>query len=712
MWQKLLAFSRLAKKNSLVLIALLASFSQAQAAASVGNNNIIIGGSNTSVNGVYYTKSANSSATKGAFTAVTTLGNFDRGTGRLLLSAQATTIQSGQDNFQTAQLFYRIYAANTTAPAYTVVNLDVSTISPGSGANSIKTWTASASPANLLSATSAGNYTLDLYFQFVSTNNRGIATNYFDRTSDIPYRTRFAVQGAAAATWVGGSNGSSDWFTPSNWSGNVVPDSTTDVTIALPGNLSVYPTISGTGGKPAKVRTLRLDKIIDPNSSVNGVPVLNLVSGELRVYGDFQNPNNALRQIAGIFTLAGTTQAFDGAEFTSFRIQGGGTKTLRSRMLVKTKLEFSGTGGTLVTRTDNDVLYSVDLDRPAFVTGETETSYVLGVLRATSYEITRGSTPYTFGDIGITLTSSSASSTDYGATTVTRRTGVVYTGAGPNETSTSIKRSFAFSTFDNPTNQVYSLSFKYLNNELDGKSASTLGIYRSANGTAPFDNLNRASNNIGDKTVVSNTVTGTLAATFTLGASAIPLPVTLVSFTATSTPQGGALLRWATATETNNKGFGIERQLTSSDSWQSVGYLASGNNTTGGTYEYLDKSLSNATFSPQAYYRLRQEDQDGKVSYSPVAVVSRSAMAASSELLLSPVPVTGSNISLTFAEAGQAGSEITITNTQGQRLFSQTTQASADAALSLPVERLAAGVYIVSVRVPGQAVRHARFVKL
>jgi hypothetical protein len=45
-------------------------------------------------------------------------------------------------------------------------------------------------------------------------------------------------------------------------------------------------------------------------------------------------------------------------------------------------------------------------------------------------------------------------------------------------------------------------------------------------------------------------------------------------------------------------------------------------------------------------------------------------------------------------------------------LYSYTTQASSDAALSLPVERLAAGVYIVSVRVAGQAVRHARFVKL
>jgi hypothetical protein len=185
-----------------------------------------------------------------------------------------------------------------------------------------------------------------------------------------------------------------------------------------------------------------------------------------------------------------------------------------------------------------------------------------------------------------------------------------------------------------------------------------------------------------------------------------------VSFTATPTAQGGALLRWTTASETNNKGFGIERQLASGGAWQQVGYLASGNNALGGTYTYTDKSLATAPASPQAYYRLRQEDLDGKTSYSPVAVITRSVTAVSTDLVLSPVPVTGASISLTFAEAAQAGSEITITSTSGQRMLSYTTQASNAAELNLPVEKLAPGVYIVSVRVPGQALRYARFVKL
>ncbi len=699
-WQKLLTFSRLRLIAGLTLLLFIGSFSSSKAAVVVGNNSVIIGGSNTAINGRYYTNNQDNT-TRGDFTRITTLGRFDRGTGSLLLSAQATTRQTGQDNVQTAQLFYRIYLSGTAAPAnYTALNLDRVTQS-GAGNNITKTWVASVSPPNLLTATSEGEYTLDLYFQFVSANNRNVIQNFFDRTDTRPYQTKFTVQGSPAANWVGNTN---DWFTASNWSTNSIPTPNTDVTITLRNGVTRYPTITGTGGRVARVRTLRLDNSSAPNSTI-----LTLNSGELQVYGDFQNPNGGLKQNNGAFTLAGTTQSFDGGSFTEFRIQGGGTKTLTNRMEVLNTLSFVNDGGILATNTTNAEVFNVDLLTNAQLIGESETSYVLGILRAPSRIITRGETN-TFGNIGIEVTSSPSAPEDPGFSVVTRRTGLAYTGAGPAETSSSVRRSFTFSSIDSPNEQVFTLSFRYLNNELNDLSAANLGVYRSVSGVAPFENLNRASNSA--NLVVSPTITGTLAATFTLGASNLPLPVTLVSFTAAPTAQGAALLRWTTATETNNKGFGIERQLTSDGTWQSVGYLASGNNTNGGTYEYIDKSLSNVAFTPQAYYRLRQEDQDGKLSYSPVAVVARQAVVASTDLLLSPVPVTGSSISLTFAEAGQAGAEISITNTQGQRLYNHTTQASTGAALSLPVESLAAGVYIVSVRVPGQALRHARFVKL
>jgi hypothetical protein len=186
----------------------------------------------------------------------------------------------------------------------------------------------------------------------------------------------------------------------------------------------------------------------------------------------------------------------------------------------------------------------------------------------------------------------------------------------------------------------------------------------------------------------------------------------LVSFTATPTLQGAALLRWVTAKELNNKGFGIERTLGTNDTWKEVGYLATTNTPNGKSYEYTDKSLITAPASTQAYYRLRQEDLDGKVTYSPVAAVARQAALASTGIVLSPVPLDGPNLSVSFAEAGQAGQEVAIINTQGQRMLHFTTQNNAEGTLSLPVANLAAGVYIVRIQTPGQAVRHARFVKL
>nr|GFC32311.1 hypothetical protein [Tanacetum cinerariifolium] len=183
----------------------------------------------------------------------------------------------------------------------------------------------------------------------------------------------------------------------------------------------------------------------------------------------------------------------------------------------------------------------------------------------------------------------------------------------------------------------------------------------------------------------------------------------LVAFTAKATAKGTAVLDWNTASEYNSKGFGIERQLGRNDAWQSVGYVAASNLGTGSTYQFIDQSLATATTSPQAYYRLRQEDLDGTTTYSPVAVVTRPVASGSTELVLSPVPATDANLSVAFAEVGQAGLEVAVLNTQGQRMLHFTTEASTDAALSLPVQGLAAGMYIVQQKAPAGSSQRALF---
>jgi len=701
LWQRIM--SRFGTRVSAGLILLLiVSFANQALAAGFSSNYVVISsvvgtGGSGGVNGNYYTTLGSSTP---KFTSISNLGTFDRGSGTLTLGAESNTTESGTENVNGVQVFYRVYLDDgTTAAAFTSASPALQ-LTQTSVSNKTRQFN-SVGPVNILSATTgAGNYKVDFFFRLNGTTKSGNSTNpliFDDSNNGSFYTGKFTVIGSVPAIWNGGLN--SSWFNQANWSPQTVPTAKTDVTIPYTDangvKLKNFPTISS---NTAYVRTLT----ILGNNTATGA-VINLYGGELQVFGDFKDANAGMNATGGIFTLAGGNQTFDGDRFYNFNIQGGGTKTLTGVLNIVTNLTFvtSGAGGIISTRTDNQNSYGVNLLPPnATISNEDENSYVLGVLNS-SRDIGNFSN---FGGIGVDLTVAGGVS----SVSVTRITGISYTGVGLK--GSSVQRSFTFYP-DNSTGLNYTLAFHYLTGELNGNDASNLAFYVSPPNVSTFTLLGRGTNNPGAKTSTLTQITTTLNSAFTLG-EVVPLPVTLISFTATATAQGAALLRWATATESNNRGFGIERQLGANEAWQSVGFVAAGA-TTGSTYEFTDKSLVNAPASAQAYYRLRQEDLNGKVTYSPVAAINRTAAVAATELTLSPVPVSGTdNLSVGLAEAGQAGIMVAVINTQGQRLMSFTTEASTDGALSLPVTSLAAGVYIVTVQVPGQAARHARFVKL
>jgi archaellin len=89
------------------------------------------------------------------------------------------------------------------------------------------------------------------------------------------------------------------------------------------------------------------------------------------------------------------------------------------------------------------------------------------------------------------------------------------------------------------------------------------------------------------------------------------VPVELTSFTA-NINLNQVELNWSTATETNNYGFEVERR-SESDSYKKVGFTK-GNGTTTKVmnYNFVDKNVTNGKY----FYRLKQIDLDGTVSYS------------------------------------------------------------------------------------------------
>jgi hypothetical protein len=97
----------------------------------------------------------------------------------------------------------------------------------------------------------------------------------------------------------------------------------------------------------------------------------------------------------------------------------------------------------------------------------------------------------------------------------------------------------------------------------------------------------------------------------------ITIPVELVSFSGTVTGND-VVLKWSTATETNNRGFNIERGIDKS-SFVNIGFIkGNGTTTEKSTYTFTDKNINKGDY----YYRLKQIDFDGTYSYSRIINVN------------------------------------------------------------------------------------------
>ena len=88
------------------------------------------------------------------------------------------------------------------------------------------------------------------------------------------------------------------------------------------------------------------------------------------------------------------------------------------------------------------------------------------------------------------------------------------------------------------------------------------------------------------------------------------VPVELISFNATIV-NGGVMLNWYTATETNNSGFSIERATDVTDFEELFFIGGYGTTTERNVYTYLDESVQSGIY----HYRLKQIDFDGSFEY-------------------------------------------------------------------------------------------------
>ena len=119
---------------------------------------------------------------------------------------------------------------------------------------------------------------------------------------------------------------------------------------------------------------------------------------------------------------------------------------------------------------------------------------------------------------------------------------------------------------------------------------------------------------VGELTQITNFFTG-------CGYVMPPLPVAVLFSNIAAARQNAQLvnLNWETASESQNKGFEVERRLRSEVDFASVGFVR-GNGTTDYRSAYAFQDIN--PNQEMSYYRLRQVDLDGSSRYSEVLAVA------------------------------------------------------------------------------------------
>lgn len=202
-----------------------------------------------------------------------------------------------------------------------------------------------------------------------------------------------------------------------------------------------------------------------------------------------------------------------------------------------------------------------------------------------------------------------------------------------------------------------------------------------SNGIAVFSNLNLQN---GDRFTLGNTD------------ASVPLPVELVAFEAKPTSEL-VLINWTTASELNNDFFMVQRSI-DAEEWEDLMKVkGAGTISEKKTYQAMDVQ----PYAGESYYRLKQADFDGVVSYSQIERVNFTGL---SRFIIHPNPSSG-----VFHLTGASEfAQVRVHNAIGQLVVPSLERRGG--ALIVDLQSFPQGVYIIQVS-DGQSLQSLRMVK-
>jgi len=270
-----------------------------------------------------------------------------------------------------------------------------------------------------------------------------------------------------------------------------------------------------------------------------------------------------------------------------------GPTTLTGNLTVSGTLTISG--ANLSTGSN-----SINLGTTGSISGETTTNYILGTVNANP--TLSGGSPVGIAGLGLTI---NPNGNNLGSTVVSRRSGVSASVLG-----VGINRRWTITPTSQPSGAV-DVTITWPSADDNGKNLSNLFVWKSDdNGVTWQMHAGPFSTGTNPRSI---SFTTTSFSDWTVGDGDSPLPIKLLSWTAT--PGNGKVnLKWETASELDHAGFEVLRSTKEKSDFRLVASYSSnsdlrGKGDKGGKYSLTDGQVVNGV---TYYYKLVDVALDGK----------------------------------------------------------------------------------------------------
>ncbi|MEO8771467.1 MAG: T9SS type A sorting domain-containing protein [Ferruginibacter sp.] len=191
---------------------------------------------------------------------------------------------------------------------------------------------------------------------------------------------------------------------------------------------------------------------------------------------------------------------------------------------------------------------------------------------------------------------------------------------------------------------------------------------------------------------------------------AATLPVKYLSFDAVAASKS-VNLKWVTAWEMNNSHFEVERSFDRTN-FKTIAIVLDGLIAADNSRSYQCKdNAAEIQVKSIIYYRLKQIDLDGNVSYSIILAV-RFETKTDAIMQLSPNPFAN-DITVRFSSTVDGSSEIRIMNVFGQTVLTKSTsiEKGYNNIRVSDMTRLAKGVYVAQLLIDGVVIESQKIIK-